>query len=186
MQKLMQLKNKKGFTLIEMLIVILIVVILIAIAVPAVNSYRENATETADEGAAKTLYTAAEAVLTEIEYISATEVFMSPYTDPDDATRNLLATNQVMDPAGGYGTPLMGGILSAIGGTEFPGKFKFGYDIDDNSIIWVSYHDNDNSLNGGRTAHTHRVYVYDVENGISGYADELGAPYNASPYIHNY
>ncbi len=185
MQKLMQLKNKKGFTLIEMLIVILIVVILIAIAVPAVNSYRENATETADEGAAKTLYTSIEAVLTEHEYFSAGG-FLGSYTDPDDATRNLLATNQVMDPAAGYADPVMGGILSAIGGSEFPGKFKFGYDIDNNSVIWVSYHDNDNSLNGGRTAHTHRVYVYDIENGISGYADELGAPYNASPYIHNY
>ncbi len=63
MQKLMELKNKKGFTLIEMLIVILIIVILIAIAVPAVAAYRRDALRTQDEGAIETIRTAIESAM---------------------------------------------------------------------------------------------------------------------------
>ncbi len=61
MQKLIELKNKKGFTLIEMLIVIMIVVVLIAIAVPAVAAYRRDALRTQDEGGVETILTALEA-----------------------------------------------------------------------------------------------------------------------------
>ncbi len=185
MQKLIQLKNKKGFTLIEMLIVILIIVILLAIAVPSVLSYRRDSEETADLGAAKTLYTAIEAVLTDVEYIKD-EGFM----DPGAAGTNWLITNQVMDPAGGYSDPLQGAILAKIGHTEFPGKYKFGYNIVTNSIDWVSYHDSDHSAPGGRTAHASKVMVYDVVNDVSGYADELGTingiNYNAAPYLHTW
>ena len=46
MKKLM--KNKKGFTLMEMLIVIAIIVILVAIAVPTFTSQLQNANNAAD------------------------------------------------------------------------------------------------------------------------------------------
>ncbi len=188
MQKLIQLKNKKGFTLIEMLIVILIIVILIAIAVPAISSYRADSQRTADIGAAKTLYTGIEAVIAQRGYIEDADGFVDPYTDATDTTRNLLTTTQVMDPTAGYSAALMGDILDAIGRHDFPGMFKFGYDVDTNSIIWVSYHNNDNTLSSGngRTAHASNVMIYDIENDITGYADELGAPYDAIPYIHHY
>ncbi len=191
MQKLMQLKNKKGFTLIEMLIVILIVVILIAIAVPAVNSYREDAAATADEGAAKTMYTALEAALTEFEYLAygtgnTDYTFLYPVTGNND----MLTTSQVMDPTAGYSAAYVARAISLAGGHDFPGKFKFGYSISDNSISWVSYHDSDNTTVGGngRTAANNRVYIYDVVNNVSGYADDLGSPYTdaGSPYLHTY
>lgn len=45
-----KLKSKKGFTLVEMLIVVAIIAILIALAFPAVNSALENAKLSADDG----------------------------------------------------------------------------------------------------------------------------------------
>lgn len=44
-----KLKNKKGFTLMEMLIVVAIIAILIAIAVPTFSSALDNAKKTVDE-----------------------------------------------------------------------------------------------------------------------------------------
>jgi type IV pilus assembly protein PilA len=51
--------NKKGFTLIELIVVIAILGILAAIAIPAYSQYKTNATKAANEAAAKIVYDAA-------------------------------------------------------------------------------------------------------------------------------
>lgn len=51
--------NKKGFTLIELIVVIAILGILAAIAIPAYSSYKTNAQIAANEAAAKIVYDAA-------------------------------------------------------------------------------------------------------------------------------
>ncbi len=50
--------NKKGFTLIELIVVIAILGILAAIAIPAYSQYKEDAAEKALEASAKVVYDA--------------------------------------------------------------------------------------------------------------------------------
>ncbi len=51
-----KLKNKKGFTLMEMLIVIAIIVILLAIAIPSFNNSLNKAKTVADEANVRSYY----------------------------------------------------------------------------------------------------------------------------------
>ena len=74
----MKLKNKKGFTLMEMLIVVAIIAVLIAIAIPTMNNALEKSREAVDEANIRSLYAEAyAAVLTEDK---------SPATNIKDAT----------------------------------------------------------------------------------------------------
>lgn len=65
---LKQLKeNKKGFTLIEMIVVIAIIGVLAAILVPSLSGYVRTAKESKKEANARTVYTAAQAAVTSLE-----------------------------------------------------------------------------------------------------------------------
>ena len=55
--KLIKKNNKKGFTLIELVIVIAILAILALILVPAISKYVENANTTKNQASARTIYT---------------------------------------------------------------------------------------------------------------------------------
>lgn len=61
MKKLFKKDNNKGFTLMEMIIVIAIIAILIALVAPNLISYLNTATDTKVAGNAKTCYTSANA-----------------------------------------------------------------------------------------------------------------------------
>lgn len=54
-----KLKNNKGFTLIELMVVIVILLVLAAIAIPSYNRLVDEANETAATSEARTLYTLA-------------------------------------------------------------------------------------------------------------------------------
>jgi len=64
LQKLTK-KNEKGFTLIELMIVIAIIGILAAIAIPNFINYRKRSYNTAANADTKNLYTAAQAYFTD-------------------------------------------------------------------------------------------------------------------------
>ncbi len=196
MKKLIKLKNKKGFTLIEMLIVILIIVILLAIAIPSVVAYREDAQRTADLGATKTVYTALEASLTQFgelpgsdgappnaysDYQTITGSDVIYYKDTGNGTEVLSTTGGIW--SFGFGAQ----VNSRLGG-EFYGNYKFGYDTTTNSIVWVSYHHDDKTIDptsGKHLAANADVMLYHVADDVSGYLDELPSPYNAWPYTHD-
>jgi type IV pilus assembly protein PilA len=61
LQKLNKKRNQKGFTLVELLIVIAIIGILAAIAIPQFSTYRKKAYDSAALSDAKNAYTAAQA-----------------------------------------------------------------------------------------------------------------------------
>jgi len=65
LQRLTQLKNRKGFTLIEMIVVLIIIAILIVATVPAMMGFIRDARERANYSEARVVYVAAQAVVTE-------------------------------------------------------------------------------------------------------------------------
>ncbi len=66
MNKIRKLKEKKGFTLVELIVVIAIIAILTAVIVPLVGRYSAQATYTTLQDAAKTVSTSANNVISDI------------------------------------------------------------------------------------------------------------------------
>ena len=81
MRKLMKkLKEKKGFTLIEMIIVIAIIAIVIALIAPNLQKYLNTAKQTTANAGAKTIYTSANSYLVEL-YTEGTVVGDTEWTE---------------------------------------------------------------------------------------------------------
>lgn len=75
-------KNKKGFTLVEVVVVLVIIAILIAIAVPSVMKYIDDANEAKYLAEARAIYIATEAELTK-DYADNKKIDYSIYTGAD-------------------------------------------------------------------------------------------------------
>ncbi len=179
-----KLKSKKGFTLIEMLVVILIIVILLAIAVPSVIAYREDSQRTADSGAAKLAYTALEAALTN-EVIDNTNPTVGGwpwwYRDADgNGTTEEAYLREAFGPGSNSNSYPLGKAASEfLRDTQFKGYVRYGYNMETNSINWVSYHEDvvTSPASTNQNADSSEVMVYDVVNDRTGYLDELMADY---------
>ena len=129
-----QLKNKKGFTLIEMVIVIVIIAILAAILVPSLLSYVNSAQE-------KKLMTAGDtirkAILTELaemekdgEAVNGTK--SSDKTTFDDDFWEMLSTNA-------------GATVKEFSSTE-EAKYYIYFEVTDNTVLGIKITDGSNTL----------------------------------------
>ncbi len=170
MQKIMQLKNKKGFTLIEMLVVILIIVILIAIAIPAVAGYRADANETADKGAAETIFNALEAASTKYppneEENRDGGVYVVNTTGGTIRSGKTLEISNPTDMAG----PFLEAVQEFLG-TNVNGTFRFQVEIATGSVTWVTY-----VREGADKTSRANTMLYHAHDGVIGYMDEALDP----------
>ncbi len=91
--KLNKMKNQKGFTLIELMIVIAIIGILAAIAIPQFSAYRKRSYNSAAQSDLKNMTTAQEAYFVDNETYTGT----------------------VANLTGGYGAFLSSGVTVTIG-----------------------------------------------------------------------
>lgn len=114
MNKLLKLlrgkrKDKKGFTLMEMLIVVAIIAILVAIAVPTFNASLNKAKQAADDANIRTAYTEYVLFKTGTDAVSKSATFSGKkITFSDDSTYDL----QYYDTIDNYPTDMSSETIS--------------------------------------------------------------------------
>lgn len=103
-----KLKNSKGFTLMEMLIVVAIIAILVAIAIPTFTNQLEKAREATDMANIRSAY--AEVMASALTG-DATAAEGVTYTEADGTwTKVVEATQKVADWQSAGGAPTIGGV----------------------------------------------------------------------------
>lgn len=125
---LMKMKNKKGFTLIELIVVIAILGILAAILIPQFSGMQANANQGAVRTNLRNLQTAAQAVATETN-VAVTTINADDVTDPVGVALGSWPTgpggttyqvvNGVATATIGAGVPYPAGGITTFNGTTF-------------------------------------------------------------------
>ncbi|MBQ8085307.1 MAG: prepilin-type N-terminal cleavage/methylation domain-containing protein [Lachnospiraceae bacterium] len=86
-------KDQKGFTLVELIVVLVILAILAALLVPALLGYIDRAKESKYYEEARSIYTAAQAVLDEVYATTSTTLTAAhPFTDDEKDEINDMVT----------------------------------------------------------------------------------------------
>lgn len=95
-QKFMKMmnKNKKGFTLVELMVVVVIIGILVAIAVPVYNGVSTNAQANADKATVRTLNGAVSMYMAD-DKITTKDAKITAGTKADEAAAVLVAAGYI-------------------------------------------------------------------------------------------
>lgn len=116
-----RLKSRKGFTLIELIVVIAILGILAAILVPSILGYVGQANEAADQANARSVYLAANAAYTSMTQEERDKLTEGSYNSDDDDSGFIKAINNFLGSSfeGDYiVTVSKNGVVSATYGEE--------------------------------------------------------------------
>lgn len=105
-KKLQKLKAKKGFTLVELIVVIAIIGVLVAILVPTMLGYVENSRITSADQIAKTIKDAAQVAATEMD------------TQGMGLNATVLEVKGAYDADGAAGTKVTFAAAGAVGGAD--------------------------------------------------------------------
>ena len=133
------MKRRKGFTLMEMLIVVAIIAALVAIAIPVMNSYLEKARETTDLANVRSAY--AEVTIAALE----DDKNSSYYNSATKSYIKIVDLNQKIDDWQMDGILQIGDVYSSdsahwIGTPKKGGTCEVRFSIEDNrcTLIWSS------------------------------------------------
>ena len=142
--------KKRGFTLIELIIVIAIIAILAAIAVPAFGKIRQNANESADLANARTIFS-----------VVSTEIANESITLPAfDATKNESIKYYNLEAVGEGTAVSIKSDLSETSVKQYP-NYKFVVSLDSNGDIAVGIASAEAS---GGTAPANYQFIYGDES----------------------
>lgn len=107
-----RLTSKKGFTLIEMIVVIAIIVVLIALIAPNAAKLITTAKKTRCDANAKTVFTAANAYAIE-QTAAGTDVADGEYADTS-AVGTAIKTYITKDVSGKFAVKIEGGVVTVV------------------------------------------------------------------------
>ena len=137
LKKLLKQRNKKGFTLIELIVVLVIMAILAAAAIPTMMGYVNNAKKSTYLANCRAIYVAGQAAITEAR---ANNVTFSAV----DAVINPGATTEITWAARVETMTEMTGLAAKLSVTTTPDKEKYGITFDaKGNITAINYCYND-------------------------------------------